>query len=104
MRHLHRLKSRLSLELRGDDSRLVGSRVRQGGFFYANILHGNLFSFLNCSDKVSLPARRIGQRWRATRAPPPVSIRTGRAAMSCSFLSPARSVLRKAINSLLPSG
>ena len=43
------------------------------------------------------PARRIGQRWRATRAPLPVSIRMGRAA--CSALSFAHPVLRKAINS-----
>jgi len=43
------------------------------------------------------PARRIGQRWRATRAPWSVSIRMGRA--KCSALSAAHPVLRKAINS-----
>src|SRR5690349_10901297 len=43
------------------------------------------------------PARRIGQRWRATRAPSPVSIRMGRAKRSA--LSVAHPVLRKAINS-----
>ena len=44
-----------------------------------------------------LPARRIGQRWRATRAPMPVHIRMGRAL--CSALSAAHPVCRKAINS-----
>src|SRR5829696_5825014 len=43
------------------------------------------------------PARRIGQRWRATRAPSPVSIRMGRA--KCSALFAAHPVLRKALNS-----
>jgi len=43
------------------------------------------------------PARRIGQRWRATRAPSPVSIRMGRATRSALFV--VHPVLGKAINS-----
>src|SRR5688500_10296048 len=46
-----------------------------------------------------VPARRIGQRWRATRAPSSVSIRMGRAKRSA--LSAAHPVLRKALNSWL---
>src|SRR5688572_32036549 len=44
------------------------------------------------------PARRIGQRWRATRAPTSVHIRMGRAL--CSALYAAHPVCGKAINSL----
>ena len=46
------------------------------------------------------PARRIGQRWRATRAPAQVSIRMGRARRSALCFA-AHPVLGKAINSWL---
>ena len=50
--------------------------------------------------ELTVPARRIGQRWRATRAPAQVSIRMGRATRSALCFA-AHPVLGKAINSWL---
>src|SRR5262245_23271086 len=41
-------------------------------------------------DKIRSPGRRIGQRWRATRAPTPVAVPRGRADSLClSFVCPS---------------